>query len=55
MKRLLAVLLTMLTVFGVMTVPSFQSYAANKGLTAKYCDPYTYFDLIKQSNQGFDL
>jgi len=36
-------------------VTSFQTYAAGKGLAAKYCDPYTYFDLIRQSGQGIDL
>ncbi len=36
-------------------VSSFQTYAAGKGMSVKYCDPYAYFDLIKQSNQGSNL
>ena len=33
-------------------VTEFNSYASSKGLTAKYVDPYTYYNLLKASNQG---
>ena len=33
-------------------VSSFEKYAANKGMTVKYCDPYTYFKLVKESGQA---
>jgi hypothetical protein len=32
-------------------VSSFETYAANKGKTVKYCDPYTFFKLVKESGQ----
>lgn len=33
-------------------VNEFNSYAASKGLTAKYVDPYTYYNVLKASGQG---
>ncbi len=33
-------------------VTAFETYATNKGMKVKYCDPYTYFALLKQSGQG---
>ena len=36
-------------------VSSFQTYAAERGMTVKYCDPYAYFDLLKQSGQGSNI
>ncbi len=36
-------------------VTNFEKYAAQKGLTVKYCDPYTYFSLLKESGQGVTL
>ncbi len=36
-------------------VTNFESYAAEKGMKVKYCDPYTYFNLLKQSGQGTEI
>lgn len=36
-------------------VNKFEEYASGKGMKVKYCDPYTYFDLLKQSGQGTNL
>ena len=36
-------------------VTDFNSYASGKGLIAKYIDPYTYYNLIKASNQGVSV
>ncbi len=36
-------------------VSAFQTYASERSMTVKYCDPYTYFDLLQQSNQGSNL
>ncbi len=36
-------------------VTKFATYAADKGMKVKYCDPYTYFDLLKQSGQGTEI
>ena len=33
-------------------VSRFDAYAAEKGVTTQYVDPYTFFDLIRQSEQG---
>ncbi|MBR4282500.1 MAG: hypothetical protein IKT35_02170, partial [Clostridia bacterium] len=33
-------------------VTEFNSYASSKGLSAKYVDPYTYYNILKQSEQG---
>lgn len=33
-------------------VSNFESYAAGKGLTVKYCDPYTLRDILAKSGQG---
>ncbi len=37
------------------SVDSFATYAQGKGLKVKYCDPYTYFNLLKQSGQGSNI
>lgn len=34
---------------------SFATYASGKGMKVKYCDPYTYFNLLKQSGQGSNI
>ena len=36
-------------------VNEFNSYAKGKGLTAKYVDPYTYYNIIKTSGQGMNI
>ncbi len=36
-------------------VTNFDKYASEKGMKVKYCDPYTYFDLLKQSGQGTEI
>ncbi len=36
-------------------VSNFETYANGKGLTVKYCDPYTYFDVLAQSGQGTEI
>lgn len=36
-------------------VTNFDDYAAQKGLLVKYCDPYTYFDVLAQSGQGTEI
>ncbi len=36
-------------------VTNFATYAAGKGMKVKYCDPYTYFDLLKKSGQGTEI
>ncbi len=36
-------------------VNSFNTYADEKGVTTQYCDPYTFFDLIRQSGQGTQI
>ncbi len=33
-------------------VTQFDKYAAEKGFKTEYCDPYTYFKLIRESGQG---
>ncbi len=34
---------------------NFATYASGKGMKVKYCDPYTYFNLLKQSGQGSNI
>ncbi|MBR4868634.1 MAG: hypothetical protein IKU10_05710 [Clostridia bacterium] len=36
-------------------VTTFDSYAAEKGTVTQYVDPYTLFDLIRQSGQGMPI
>ena len=36
-------------------VNAFATYASGKGMKVKYCDPYTYFNLLKQSGQGSNI
>ncbi len=36
-------------------VTNFNEYAVGKGVTTQYCDPYTLFDLIRQSGQGTEI
>ncbi len=36
-------------------VKEFSDYASTKGMNVKYCDPYTYFNLLKQSGQGSEI
>ena len=36
-------------------VTQFNDYAASKGLSVKYVDPYTYYNVIKASGQGTDI
>ena len=33
-------------------VSGFEEYANGKEFTVEYCDPYTLFDLVRQSGQG---
>ncbi len=36
-------------------ITKFETYANQKGMKVKYCDPYTYFNLLRQSGQGTNL
>ncbi len=36
-------------------VNNFNTYAAQKGLSVKYVDPYTYYNLLQASGQGANL
>ena len=36
-------------------VTKFAEYASGKGMKVKYCDPYTYFDVLKKSGQGTNI